>query len=796
MRWLGWLVLLTVGAVLLAVGYRQLQPLWQDVAAELPPLVEQLQLETRTTTVYGLESGRWLSFPIPGRTRELRLLSQAAADSDVRIGTELVYGIEYELLDARGQLLQRGEQAHSARIPEPRLVEGHPVPLALYADTALQLATGQSFQLPLQQVPDAVLLRVRSQPLQAGIERLVLRTYWEERLTSEQAEGQWKRFNQGQREALVQALITPSELVTPQERINLLSRQWQPVGPQQVDAARYRLFLNVDKRMQLPSEAVAAGRYLAPGRMLVLPIAHAGKYHLRWQPQGAPGRVEWHRVDERYRLPEWSSLDLSREEYRHLEPGLLVLRSTVPGHFDLVAETAPERSALPPRRYLRSHPLAPLEPLRFELAPSATGNAGVRLDLRLHMPGVALPAQAEITAEYHIVDAAGVVLEAGTLSGVAEASLLDRSGQPEVADLSDPLRFYLRVPAGAAAIEMTSRHPLLASAYTRPLELPYRRQVSDDYRAWRDDGTSDPAWFLLRPVTTTTASVLLELQPRVPERNQDVARGLYHWQSLDIAGARSARLLVAADPETPVRTTALPGYFQPLPLSAEKVRLAVPAAAYQIRPELIYLRNSSEPFRLQMTLGEQRVEQVLSGRLGSIRLPLVAPGTHAVRLHSTAQGQWLLNYQPEGVTSTPGFMLRRAHWLPVGQTFKVQVHKYTAARQLFGARFYPVAETAAAPVVRLRVEPHARVVGPTTAWTHTERVYRLPNPVPASGHVLGNQTRRTAVPQSLPFLLAEDIADGPVTLHFTLEQGQGYLEVFELLPGEHAWSNTFEELQP
>ncbi|MBV0934488.1 hypothetical protein [Marinobacterium weihaiense] len=793
MRWIGRALLLMLAMLLCWLAWQGVVARGQGAVDRVPALVDRLQLQSRAVSVYEMSPGQWLTFAIPSRTRHMRLLSNAAAAGNARAGTALNYVVEYELLDSAGQVLHRSEQFHGSRIPEPRWLDGTAVPPLMFADTPLAVASGQFVRVALTGWPEATHMRVRWRQPRAGIKRLVLRTYREERFSPQQAVDRWERLNARQRTAVTDALIAPAELVSEHERLNLLTRQWQPVGPQDVAVQRQRLFIIEDERLQLPS-APPVGRYLGPERDLVIPVAEAARYRLLWQPEQPDGVLEWRQHDDRYRIPSWQLLDVEAGAWLALTPGLVELRASVPGHVDLVTQQRPDRSALPPRNHLSSHPLTPVQPLRFALAPGTAEARPLRLDLRLHMPQVPLPPQVDVSAHYRILGPAGRELKQGMLSGEVLPSRLDRAADPSVPDLSDPLRFYLQLPPGATAIEVTSRHPLLANAYTRPLGLAYRRQLPANDYARRED---EPGWFLLKPEQAPSTPVVLQLQSRLPERKPAIVQGRYLWRAVALPGVRSARLLTPLRSDDKIRDEALPAYFRPLPTARDRVQLAVPASHYAVRPELVYLRTAKAPFSLRLTLDDHVLESSLSGRMGSVRLPHIEPGEYRLRVQAPEDVQWLLNYQPAEMADAPGFTVRRAYWLDDSEGVRVNLDKRADLDQSLGARFYPLAGEAA-PVIRLQVQSalaHDRTQ-PQQAWTYRTREYYLPATQPPEGYVFGQPEQRLAAPQSLFFALEEDIADGPVGLHFTLLQGQGYLEVFELLPGDYPWADAFEELQP
>ncbi|WP_075879269.1 hypothetical protein [Vreelandella massiliensis] len=818
MRWIGRIFLLALLSALLVAGYHALRPFWQ-LPTSLPALVKTLDLETHTTRVYFLSGDEWLTFPLINRPSQVRLLTHAGVAPDTPREAELRYTLVYEVLDDKRRLLKRGRYTHETRLP-PRLEKaGTPVPPYLYAEQELSVASGQAFNLNLKALPDAAYLKLRAEPLTEPLRNLALRFYREERQSPREAAVEWERLAQAERERLSEAIIAPPVLLSEQEKRHLLQTRWRPTAPLGTRPPQGRLFSveGLESTVDPALTVQAPGRYIDRKRFGVVPIPASGDYVVQFRDLengGAPLRLTFHQLTEELEPARLESLELPRalgRMPRHFEKGLVLVQSNRPGLLDIFPAESPHTSALPEPLYLRAHQ-AGQGGVNYRLTPNEHHRTPLRLDLRAFGQGVPLPAQTPTEATYRFYDAQDKLLEQGELTPSLPPSAFDRvASTPAIADTSQPASFFFRLSPQVSRVEITSDDSVLVSAYTRPPDLAHTRRVPEDYYPWKGDASPRPRWFLLDPLpagTATTQSVVLHLQSSPPERNPALLAGDYAWEGLEPQrGAHGARLLLPAENLAQLRPQGLPVYFQPLaedrgnegsgsPKHAieASVVFETPLADHRIEPELIYLRDSAEPFRLSVRLGGQRREHLLSGRRGSLLLPSTATGRQSIALDSSSAGEWLLNYRypnEEGYIRRLGYRLK-------DQPLHFTLPAHPEASRLIGARFYRTQPNRPS-VIHARLNAGRLASGPVTAWTNTEQRYiiRPEGATRPQGYVLDHQSEDVADGQMLLFELGEDLPEGPFELTFTRESGgPGYLVVYEILPGEYKRIQTFTEQSP
>lgn len=814
MRFLGRLLLLLVLVIVAAFLYQPLRSLFQ-VPPPTPAVVQQLGLDARSSTVYFLPEDGWLTFPVISQAARLRVLTHAGADPGAEQDVPLRYVLEYELLDGNRNPLHEGRYTQETRIPQPLIKDGVPVPRNLYTDRALAVAAGQSFNVQLDALPQTAYVRLRLKPLAPPLENVAVRVYYEERMSERQASVAWERLSQAQKERLSQGTIYPPELLTRQERLNLLEHQWQPVGPLGTNPTQGKLFSiqGADAYIDPNLMPRSPGLYAGPDRLGVLPIEEEGRYRIQLTPlleEGLTPALMLRHVTEQLEAPLEERVTLSSESLsteQTLSPGLLVVTPNQPGMLDIWPVEEPEQSALPEPRFLRAWTVQPGLVAAFQLLPDEGVGTSLRLDLRAYGEGWPLPEEKLIEAEYRLLDAQGKEVDRGRLEADAVPSMIDRVADTQpVADLSDPTSFYLRLPPDAVRLEVTSRQHLLANAYTRPGDLPHRTRVPEDYYAWRGDEAGQPSWFILQPpkVQAPAASVtpstepapepsrVLHVQSRPPERDPELLAGRYQWEALEPQlSARGARILVPVRGEERLRPRGLPGYFQPLEQGRQSVELNPPGVTRSFAPQLIYLRETSAPFHLTLRIDGRTVRHELIGRRGEIGLPSLSPGRHEVALEASTSGTWLMNYR---YPDASGYLRRMAFRLQE-RALRYPVNKREDG-QLVGARFYSLGDAGEASTVRVRITPEVLSLGPTQEWTHLERHYQVtPTAEEAGvGYVLDQQRERLAHGQPILIDLGSDLPDGPVEVEFSLQSGApGYIVFHEVLPGEHERTRSFRE---
>lgn len=816
MRILGRLLLLLLFVGVAGLLYEPVRSLLH-LPPPAPEVARQLDLTARSSTVYFMAEEKWLTFPVISQAARLRILTHAGAASGTEPGVPLRYAMDYEILDNNQNPLDSGRYIHETRIPEPSVKDGVPVARNLYTDRDLAVTAGQSFNIQLDALPQTGYIRLRLRPLTSPLKNVAVRVYYEERMSEKKASVAWERLGRARQTRLADGVIYPPELLTRQERLNLLERQWQPVGPigARPDQGVLYSLDGADAIIDLTRMPRSSGLYAGPDRLGIIPIETAGNYRMEFRPlfpaESTRPELSLRHVTEQFEEPKLETVRLSGEPLTtvlSLTPGLLVVTPGQPGMLDIrsVGDSgqAQPRSALPEPRFLRARVVQPELPVMFRVLPGGDVGTSLRLDLRAYGNGEPLAAGPAVSAGYRLLAADGKTVDEGVLEAPVEPSMIDRvtDTQP-VPDVSDPASFFLRLPPDAVRIVVASQQRLLVNGYTRPDDLPHRTRVPQDYYTWRGDDPGQPGWFILHPVEADTqarpdiqqdveSDRVLHIQSRPPERDPELLAGRYQWEAFDPQpAARGARILVPLTGEERLRATGLPSYFQPLEQGTQTVRIEAPGVARKLEPQLVYLREESTPFSLRLQIGGEAVSRELIGRRGYISLPELSPGSYRLALGANTAATWLMNYR---YPDSSGYLRRLAFRLDTAPLRYPVIKRGDG--QLVGARFYSLGEAGATSSVRVRITPAALESGPAREWTHLERIYEVMPPAGQAGvgYVLDQQRERLAPGQSMLINLGADVPDGPVTVEFALQGGApGYVVFHEVRLGEHKRARSFRE---
>lgn len=618
----------------------------------------------------------------------------------------------------------------------------------------------------------------------------------------------WQRLTERQKQTLAEGSVYPHELLLPEEKLNLARRLWRPLGPVGVvgrDYASIQLYLRQDgEEARFDEPILPAGLLVDTGRFGVIPLAEGqNRVRLRLLPvapvaEENPGaiRLRWYgssaEAPRHWQLP-WSDEAMYFTET--LDGGLLEIEAPAP----LTARAyridgGQERETTPEPVYNRSYRPAPDRPLNYPVAHVGNTATPLRVDLRL-LFDPARPPAGSVAVGYELRDATGKPVRSGTLEVPLVPSCYDRLADAAAPDhLSDPARFYFRLPPQVAEIRFVADAPVLVAAYTRPPDLEREVRVPEDYLPLADEEQRQPAWFGLRPADHETLlrenrSVLLLVQRRPPEvdaADLEIRSGRYLWEDFHPQGNWLARqVLTSTAGDAPTRREALRSTYRPLPVGRETVlELGDPYNRLTLAPELLYLRDTIQPTSFVLLVdGRVHHQGLLVGGEGEIPLPPLPAGRRRVLLETDSGGRFLLN---SAAGPGPAFLKRLVNRLEGGGlTFAVD--HAAGAEVLSGRLFVPYGTKARSRLRVTLLDLPAAGSGPIAEWTFARRRFDL---APAPGPpvpVLQAAGARVDGGQAFFIPLDGDLPPGRYRLRVDLEAGPGgYLLLSRLTPGLHA----------
>lgn len=203
----------------------------------------------RPVPTYVLGDNRWTVFPLAGRQPGIRLVSHAdvVPEEGVRPEWGWRYSLEYEVLDGGGEVIDAGAPHYQAGLPE---FTDQTEAVASYLGAATLPTFRSTTSIALEDLPeDAAAIRLRAGATDEGVEAVNARIYAPEAVAQRELAVAWQRMSARDRRRLAAGNIYPPQLLSEEEKANLLRWRWRPVGPRGVEGQDYQL-----KRLYVPVE--------------------------------------------------------------------------------------------------------------------------------------------------------------------------------------------------------------------------------------------------------------------------------------------------------------------------------------------------------------------------------------------------------------------------------------------------------------------------------------------------------------------------------------------------------------
>lgn len=802
-------LLIVLGAVL---ALQQPAPtdwdaLWDRITGGRRPLDRTAR--ARTSLCYPLPADRWLVFPLPAWTDQVRIVTNADVPASAA-GTDPErvwrYALDYRVEDDKGEAVAAGQYHHGARA-------------SLYRDPDTGRTEWPRFYLDRPDVPamgKVVLLNLQGFALEGRVQRIrlrlaaadrelnsvVVRVYNPEYNPERELGYLWGRLSPNLRDRLSEGNVYPTAFLTAWEKKNLVRMLWRPAAPLGIEGRDYEVRTLYTLKDELPlaeqDSVLPAGLHVAPGKRVTVPVPEKG-WRLRFEVErlepGAPGPdlmgIRWYgrTVGD---MRQWDVPLTGRvtEHEAFFEGGLLELRSSSLLVVRLYQGSGEERGEISPETlYLRTYACGPGAPVDYRVSHIDDLPTLFRVDARI-------PAQGEDGFEarlpWSFLGAGGEVLRQGEATARPVVSLYDRTLEESLESrLSEPVSLRFVVPAGVERIRVLASRTALISAYNRPPGLVKTTRVPEDAYAHTPEAEGEPTWFMVRPLGqdalfTTGRSVLLRVQRRPPERDPRLLQGLYEWERVEPRGDWRGRVLFTPrDGALPVREASLEAAFHRMPTDRSLRRtLASSKGLASVEPDLVYVGGDGggRPLRVRVDgrlLGDARAY----GTRGQIRLPPVSVGPHTLEIEAPKGVRVYMNALK---APRPERLLRFAYRLdPGGMRFAYA--KQVAGEETISFRLFSPHGTSRRSTVRVQLRSlPSRPPGPFSRVSLPARRYdvrpRGGPPVP----VLHTRRENVDAGETFFFPLGEDLAPGSYEVSLTLEEGPGgYVQVYRVLPGAH-----------
>src|SRR5262245_18703367 len=270
----------------LGVGAAVLWHLQLPVSALVPgePLVLPGADDARSSTSYVIDREGWLSFRIPPDQRALKLVTNANVHEAHfgKVDFACAYALHYQLLDAAGNVLRDHVYSmNSTFLIYLSQVTGKPVPAQYYRGTSLVPLGPRAIMVNLEGFADqSAHFRLRVADADPAVSDVGVRVYFNEKPPPYKLRYLWQRMPAPRKERLARANVYTVDLLSEDEKRNLLENRWAalaPVGIQGKDYAERKLFTVVDDdASRLVESVLPPGLYVDGSLHGVIPIPESG----------------------------------------------------------------------------------------------------------------------------------------------------------------------------------------------------------------------------------------------------------------------------------------------------------------------------------------------------------------------------------------------------------------------------------------------------------------------------------------------------------------------------------------
>jgi len=223
----------------------------------------------------------WAEFHISPAAEGIRLMTNAALDttempqrnqSDPRIGWR--YGIEYQLLDADGELIHR--QVYESRTRLRQLIDaelGTLINPLVFGKTGKTATQTRFIQIPINpSTPQPAIMRVRAVSSDPQISEIVARVRTKHQRPHYDKPSTWKQISLHSRRKLAKFCVFDQKFLTRAERASLLRWYWQQAPTLNQVTLRHLYFIGEIDDQESIEDIPSGSNTIPPSRKITLPI--------------------------------------------------------------------------------------------------------------------------------------------------------------------------------------------------------------------------------------------------------------------------------------------------------------------------------------------------------------------------------------------------------------------------------------------------------------------------------------------------------------------------------------------
>lgn len=808
MKRLFWAALLLSGLLVASfLTWEQIKPLLAISGADRA--LQKRIAVSDPSVVYVLNKDSWTEFNIPNGTSSLRVVNNATLPSFVKVDPAInwQYVLQYEFLDSSGKVLLRRNYSYRASLQQFLDTKTNSkFSASFYLEPDLLATDGHIVAINLVNLPQATSMRVKILQADPLIRDVVFRAYIEEVVPDFRIAHRWLRLSDEQKLKLARGNVYSQDLLAENEIRNLLRGQEHPLGPVGISGRSYRsrtlYVMREYEGQEIAVPVLPAGVYVDEHIRGVIPLPEeGGKVRLKFTSQGqekvpVPGstiQVRWIGrliTDRKQTGVVWrgdgTTLDAD------WKGGLLEVAASggLTVRAFLMQGEDKEQEITPQAMYLRAFAAQQENPVEFSVDHVGNDPTPFRVDIRQALSPAEIVEDSPVWVSYQLLNQQGAIVREGSILASPPLSIYERL-QPDTLGLgiTDPSTYYFSLPSEVTTVRLTSDRSSLLTGYTRPWDMVRESRVPEDAYMADDAMDRQVSWFPLKPknfqaLVMGNRSMLLATQFRPPVDNPDLLAGRYQWQDFHPQGAWLGRtLFTPAEDSGPQREDTLPATYRPVAAGREiSLVLQAPRGIDSLQPGLAYFSRNAAPFEVQVFLdGQLHYTGRVAGSDGEIVLPALRAGKHRVKVTSSAEAGFYLNY----TAPVPGSLLKRLGNRFEGGKLNFAYEHGSSCEETLGMRLYTPQGKPGRSVVRVWLEaPRNRIVGPLTGWSFTSRRFDVRPETLAGSRVAAHRRNATDQGQAFFIPMAQDLPPGKYPLHATLERGTGgYLLVSRIVPG-------------
>jgi len=772
----------------------------KDLLALLP--------EASPSLVYQLDQEKWTSFKLPVGQNPIRVLITAGLPDAYRTARlpenqEWQFAVEYQIIDSSGKVLREKVYHLKTKLTkyrdDPRNLE---YTASFFLSPRLQPSDARSMMVNLNGLDKPASLRIRQHAAGADVQALYARVYSPQSSPEFKLRSIWQRMTTRQKTRLAGGNVYPRELVTEEEKRNMTSTLWSPIGPSGVVKRDYRpleLYTLIENEaLPLNQATPPAGLFIDPDHAAVFPLGEHGKtITLRFVPvdtdTASDGKisVSWYGrgVTQRSsRTLVWEGKPL--EVTYHYGGGMIVVSGTqsfVARAF--TSENGSLKEITPEPYYIRAYQLEPGASLEFPVEHEGDQPTPFRIEIR-RQAASGIKNLPELTVGYRLLDKDRKVVASGQIQVPFKLSRYETvAGILPAPLVSEPAPFHFMVPSPVRYLQIVSENPVLVSAYNRPFALPYSLSVPQDYFRTYQQTERQPAWFpLYHPdherLVLANRTTLLITQIKPPEDDPELLAGQYFWE--DFRPERSdwlaRRIVTIWEHSIPFQTDALPSLFRRLVegLSSTVMLQAEPGLTTVV-PTLLYFQKGSSGYVRVSVDGKTAFQGTIFGQVGEIRLPVLAASRHDIKVNSPPGSRFYINQAGSGLDSLQIRLANRVQGREL--SFMIEKKRY---EEMLSLRYY-APEALSGQTINLKVicEQAHETGGPWASWTFRERHFAIRLDPARQAFALGSAGERLIGGDVLYIPLGDDLAAGRYRFKVIIERpSAGYLTLSRTTPGK------------